>query len=157
MDQNQDLNPINPEASDQLVLDDLGRNYLYQGAKWARFLAIIGFIGIGLVVLMGLMMGTVFGAMNDTYGMSGASALAGPFATILYLIIGALYFVPTLYLFRFAKYSMEAIERKDQMSLNEGLKNQTSLFKFMGILTIIFLGLYALVILGGIFVAMAAA
>ena len=121
--------------------------YLKTTAKWANFLAIIGFIGVGFMVLAALFVGTFMSSMSD---FSEISPLIGSgfglAMTILYLIIAALYFFPTLYLYRFATKTKAAIRDYQTHNLTEGLKNLKSSFKFVGIMIAVILGLYALIL-----------
>lgn len=151
MDSINDLNQTEGVPEQHLTIDDVGRQYLYQAARWARFLAIIGFIFIGLIVVMASFMGTVFSGF-DQEG-TGLGSFGGPLISVVYLIMAGIYLIPTIFLFLFGKKTMEALERKDQILLNEGLENQKSLFKFLGIITIIVLALYALGVLAAIIIA----
>lgn len=153
-----DLNDL--QENQELKLDSTAIQYLASTVKWAKFLAIIGFIGVGLMVLMAFFAGTIFstiGAMDGGMGMPDAAALGGGLLTVIYLLIAILYFVPTLYLYRFAQKTGDALNAKNQELLNEGLENQKSLFKFMGVLTIVILSLYLLVLIGAMLFAAAAA
>ncbi len=135
--------------------------YLKESAKWANFLAIVGFISIGLLVILGLFMGaimnTAMGEMANQMG-AGAGAMPTTLITILYLIMGLLYFFPTLYLFRFARKMKVALASDDQAFLSASFMNLKSMFKFMGILMAIIIGFYLVIIvfmlLGGMFAMM---
>lgn len=140
------------EQGNQLDMDvqltQASKAYLSEAARWARFLGIVGFIFIGLFVIMALFMGSMFSSMP---GMEGAGALGGGFITAIYLVFAAIYFFPTLYLYRFGTRTKVALANYDTDGLTDGLGNLKSTFKFMGILTIIMLGLYGLLFLIGIF------
>src|SRR5690554_727834 len=64
-------------------------SFLTETRKWVNFLAILGFIAIGLMVISGLFFGTLMGAMVDQTGMSGmgGSAFFGVFYIIMPLFI----------------------------------------------------------------------
>lgn len=126
------------------------RDFLLYASKWANFLAILGFIGLGLMVLGGIFVmfvGSAFG------GVAGASQM-GLFG-IIYLVMGALYFFPTLYLYNFASKMKNAITKSNQEDLDLGFENLKSFFKFIGIFTIIMIGLYILAIIVGLGTAIA--
>jgi uncharacterized membrane protein (DUF485 family) len=61
-----------------------------------------------------------------------------------------LYFFPCLFLFRFASKMKHALAANDQAQLNTSFQNLKSLFRFVGILTIIFLAFYAIAIVFGL-------
>jgi len=135
-------------------LSPFDADVMRQTARWARFLAIVGFVMIGLMVLLGVFMGSLFarlGAMqNEMTGMPapiGMEAL-GTTYTVMFLLIGALYFVPTLLLFQFATRTLRALGPVfDPLTFSNGLQAQRRLYKFMGILMIIVLSLYGIGIL----------
>jgi hypothetical protein len=124
---------------------------LRQTARWARFLAIMGFVMIGIMVVFGVFMGSMFarlGAMqNEMTGMPtpiGMEAL-GTTYTVMFLLIGALYFVPTLLLYQFATRTLRALGPTfDPLTFTNGLHAHRRLYKFMGILMIIVLSLYGI-------------
>jgi hypothetical protein len=134
----------------ELQLDQQASNFLGEAARWARFLSILGFVMCGLLVLLGIFMGTFlansFGGMN----LGGASMLGSGFFTFIYLLAALFYFFPCLYLFHFGSKTRLAIRNNDQELLSASFKNLKSCFKFFGILAIIVLGLYALALIAGI-------
>lgn len=139
----------------QLHISQAAKSYLFESAKWGKFLSIVGFVMSGLLVLLGLFMGTIFG-MLSTYSpnpLPFPSFLIG----IFYIGIALLYIFPCLYLYRFATQTKDALASNDSDTLTTALMNHKSLFKFMGICTIVVLCLYALIlvfaIIGGAFLA----
>lgn len=137
----------------QIIDDNFGgstlnseiKSYLAETAKWGYFLSIVGFIGIGFMVLAGLFMGSFM----STLGMGAAGLINPAVFTVMYLIIAALYFFPVLYLFRFSTKMKVALRSDNEAELTTSFQNLKSLYKFMGILTAIILGLYALIFVFG--------
>ena len=123
----------------ELVLTEEAKSHLFQAAKWARFLAIVGFIMVGLMVLLGLFSSVFISAFESEEFSAFPSALF----TGLYVVIAAVYFFPTYYLFRFASRTRDALSEDDSDLLEGGLEQLKSCFRFMGILVIIMLALYA--------------
>ena len=68
------MDPILDQGTDQqglgLGLGQLTRSDLYEAARWAKFLAIVGFVSLGLLVLMGLFFLVTMGSMSR-YGGGG--------------------------------------------------------------------------------------
>lgn len=131
------------------------RAFLSEIARWANFLAIIGFIMIGIIVIVAIFAGSVISTMASQYpGSSAFGAIGGGFITVLYLIIAGIYVFPVLYLYRFATKMKLALRTDNQESLSSSFENLKSHYKFIGILMIITLALYALgiliVIIGGL-------
>ncbi|WP_396218654.1 hypothetical protein [Flavobacterium sp.] len=126
--------------------------FLQESAKWSKFMAIIGFIGIGLMVLVSLFMAIGFSAM-------GASTMPElPFSmsvfSIIYVLFAAIYFFPVYYLYQYATKTSAALHSKNKQLLTDGLENLKSHHKFLGIFTLIIISLYGFIfvfaILGGI-------
>ena len=135
----------------ELVLNNYAKGFLKETAKWANFLAIIGFIGIGFMVLAGFFMGTI---MSTLPNMNDMPFNIGPFMTGIYLLMALLYFFPVRYLYRFAVKMKASLASNDDEELAEAFLNLKSHYKFVGILAIIMLAFYALIILFSIAAAL---
>lgn len=132
------------EAQSGMELDRNSLEDLFITARWAQFLAIAGFVFMGLMVLIGLMAAITAGnTMNNAYG----GALSGTITLVVMIIIGALYFFPLLYLYRFAKNTKQAITRNSQVDIAYAFKNLRAHYQFIGILMAIILGIYAIAFL----------
>ncbi|WP_345166501.1 DUF5362 family protein [Nibribacter koreensis] len=131
-------------------------NFLYATAKWGKFLAIVGFVGVGIMVLIGLFGGSIMGAAMST-AMEADESINNPMLGSMgflfgffYLLIAVLYFFPVLYLYKFSTKMQDGLRSKDEMTVESSFENLKSLFKFMGILTVVILGFYALIIVFGV-------
>jgi uncharacterized membrane protein len=150
MEQNQDSTLF------EMSLDQTGRAHLSEAAKWAKFLSIMGFIGCGLIVLVGVFFGSLFstfsGELNRTgpYGDMATSGGLGAVAAIMYIIIALIYFFPCLFLFRFATKMKTALASNDQETLNNSFQNLKATFRFIGILTLIGLCFWVLALIFGL-------
>ncbi len=130
----------------ELQIDPQSNSYLREAAKWGKFLAIIGFIGCALIVLIGIFAGSIMAsAFGDLGGGFGGGFGVG--MAIGYILLALIAFFPYLYLFRFATQMQIALRNNDQASLTSSFMNLKSCFKFVGIMTIIVLALYALMII----------
>lgn len=139
------------DDDDQNILTDQAFRYLDSGARWARFLAIVGYVGIGLMVLAALF-AVVAGASYGRRGMYGSDvpvALMG----FLYIIMAVLYFFPIHYLYNFATKAREAFVRRDAKTLEAAMRFMSLHYQFLGILMIIVLSLYGLMLLIGLMAA----
>lgn len=129
-----------------LPLSDRAANYLKEAARWARFLAIFGFVVMGIVLLAGVALTTYFSSvMASELGPMGGAIL--PF---VYILFSLLYFFPCLYLFRFARKTSSAVLASDMMLMEEGFRNLKAFFRYMGILLIVVLSFYALALVLGV-------
>jgi uncharacterized membrane protein (DUF485 family) len=120
---------------------------LNETRKWTNFLSIMGFIFIGLMILIAFAAGSMFAAMGES---ESNMPFSGTILGFFYLVIAFIYFFPILYLYRFSKFTKKALETQNPNDLNEAFKNLKSHYRFMGIITIIMIVLYALLFLIGI-------
>ena len=131
-----------------LSIDPTTKAHLSEAAKWARFLAIVGMIGFALtvVILAFAMIASTTGSFDENYGPYGMGAYGfGVFAG--YMIIAAvLYFFPLLFTLRFANKMRSALNANDQQALNTSFQNLKICFRYIGILTIIFLAVVAIAV-----------
>lgn len=133
------------EQFEELRIDRLSKEFLTETARWATFLAILGFIGIGFMVIIALFMMTLGASFNSESKMMPLGG--GAVVAIFYLIIAAFYFIPINYLYRFSSNMKVALRTNDQATLTKAFEYIKSHYKFIGILTIIFIGFYILMIL----------
>jgi len=141
----------------QLVITEEIKRDLSETAKWGTFIAIVGFIGVGFMVIaaVGMMvfMSTMSSISPDTgspFGIFGGGILGG-----FYLILAALYFFPVLYLYKFSSKMKMALNGDDDVALHDAFKNLKSVYKFLGIMTIAFIALYGLFFVIGLLGGMA--
>jgi len=132
-----------------LHIDPLTKSHLWETARWARFLSILGFILCALIILGGIFFASIFNSFtgnSDVYGGAGLNPTAFGFAmAVVYILFAVVYFFPCLFLYRFATRMKTALNSNAQQELNISFQNLKSLFKYVGIITIIILVLYALV------------
>jgi hypothetical protein len=140
------MESTNQSSFFELSVDLESIEHLTETARWAKFLAIVGFIMCGLIAIVSFFIGTIF-ASSSLSGFSGTgagmgSALGGVFITLVYLVIAVAQFFPCLFLYQFAVRLRMALRTNDQVKLNQSLKSQKFLFRYAGIATIIVLCLY---------------
>ena len=129
----------------ELQIDPTASALLREASKWAKFLAIMGFILCGFLVFAGIFAGTLFSSfsnMGSQYGGSPMPATMGGLMTGFYIIMALVYFFPCLFLYRFSTKTQVALRSNDQQQLISSLSNLKSYFKFIGILTIIWLSFW---------------
>jgi hypothetical protein len=113
---------------------------------WVRFLSVLMFISVGLMFLAGLVMMVSFAAPA---GMKGAGV--GPILGVFYWVIGILYLAPALFLYRFASSIDDLLKGGGDVALEMALGSQKSFWRFVGITALIFICLYALILLVAVF------
>jgi uncharacterized membrane protein YesL len=139
----------------ELSIDHESVGYLTETARWGKFLAIVGFVTCGLIAIFSFFAGSILAnspalAAYPSAEVHTVSTIGGAFLTVIYLILAVVYFFPCLYLYRYSIRMKEALNTNDQVKLNESLKNQKMLFRYVGIVTIIALcfEVIALIIFG---------
>lgn len=127
------------------TLSEIAISYIKESAKWSRFLGILGFIGVGLLVLLAIFMAAMMSNVN-----SGFMPFPPAMFSLIYLVMAALYFMPVYYLYNYGVKMNKALNERNQNLLNEGFGNLKSHHKFLGISAIVVLSLYALIIIFGV-------
>lgn len=135
--------------SNDLTITPNSRAYLSETAKWAKFLAILGFIGCGLMAVAAFSLPFIMNYLpgNEMTQMGGLSKGVGTIMTILYLGIAVLMVFPCLYLFRFSTKMKTALSQSEFEVLDTSFSNLKSFFKFYGIMTIITMSFYVLILI----------
>jgi uncharacterized membrane protein YjgN (DUF898 family) len=133
-----------------LTVDPVTKAHLYETAKWARFLAIVGFVFLGLMVVGGIFVSFMLSASMGSMGneFDAPSPMGSVFTggmIFFYIVMAALMFFPLLYLYRFAARVKFSIEGNDQETLNSSFHQLKMCFRYVGIFTIVLLGFYALI------------
>jgi Family of unknown function (DUF5362) len=148
MEQNQDTSLFG------LNIDPITKNHLSDAARWAKFLAIMGFIVCGLIVIVGIFAGSLVQNFSSRYEGFGNTEINtrgfGAVATVMYILIALLYFFPCLFLFNFASKMKIALLSNDQNKLNSSFQNLKKTFRYVGVLTIIILSCYVLALVIGL-------
>lgn len=119
--------------------------HLEAARKWAFFLAVLGFIGIGLMVILSLV---VFAVGSIGFDQYQSTPFPMGFLGFVYLIMAVLYFFPVYYLLKFATNMKTAIALKNELTLEEGFRYLKNHYQFIGIITIIIISIYILALIG---------
>jgi hypothetical protein len=139
--------PVMPEQPQGILLLEDAQSFLLQSGKWARFLGVIGFISSAFIALVGLFFGTIMTALTHLQPTS-ATALPMAFGGAMgffYILIAVFNFFVALYLYHFGARVKQGILYQDAAEVTQGLGKLKSMFKLLGITTIVMLALYALI------------
>jgi hypothetical protein len=118
---------------------------LRETRPWVTLIAVMGFIGAGLMVLLGLAMM----AMGKGLGRGIPASLG-----FVYVIIAALYVLPSVLLLRYSSSIGRLLEGAGTPALVDALRNQKAFWRAVGIMTLVFIGIMALSFFGGLAGAM---
>ena len=141
-----------------MVVDETMKADLLSSAKWAKFLLVLCAIGLVVLFVAGIAMiffGSKFGACSpDAHvGPNPPCPFAGGigiFTGILYLVLAVIMLYPLVKGFQFANGVKAACKTGSEAQLARGFAGMRSYLKFYGILTIIFLILYAIIAILGL-------
>ncbi|MGZ3846397.1 MAG: DUF5362 family protein [Flavisolibacter sp.] len=143
------MEEVQPSTLFSLSIDPETKAHLFETARWARFLAIVGMIGLALMVVFGVFysiwLSTAIGALYGQPGMESAPAFSTGAAVgsgALFISVAIVGFFPLLFIFRFATLMKIALTGNDQESLNTSFQNLKRYFRYLGIITIIGIGLW---------------
>jgi hypothetical protein len=135
----------NIKSTDPILINNEIKEHLIEASKWAKFLAIMGYIAIGIMMLAAIFMVAVGMPFGGEYagGRIQTSLIA-----FIYIIGAVIYIFPTNFLYKSSVSIRQGIESNDQASLTSGFENMKSLYKFIGIFTIVILSFYIVILLG---------
>lgn len=127
-------------------------SFLKETGKWAKFLSIVGFVSMGIMIIAALFASTLpntIPGLENTL-MSSAGLISG-----LYVLMAAIYFFPFYYLFQFSNKINKALKQNDNRLLEDSFKNLKSHYKFIGVFTLIFILFYIVIIFMAVFTGIA--
>ena len=140
------------ESLFSMEIDEPIKTNFLEMARWTKFLAVLGFVFLGLMLTLGLV------AMA---AVAMASSIAGPFAAlggvgifVLYCLFAALEFYPIYALFKYSVCVKKALLTYNKDEFYMAISWLKNMFRYMGIMAIIFLSLYGVVIVFAMLAAM---
>ena len=119
---------------------DAAVHTMSQTKPWVRFISVMMFIGSGFMMLGGL--GAIVVGLIGA-GMGEVEAAFIPFLGVLYIVMAFLYIVPASYLWSYATRIGVLQQQKSLGNLASSLEPQKSFWRFVGILMLVVLVLYA--------------
>lgn len=123
------------------------KSYLRQTVRWTNFLAILGFIGTGFMILFALIMILGGGAMSQYSSQFPIRGMAIGYSVfgVIYLAVSALYFYPVFCLYKFGRLMKYGMMTENEVQITEAFRYQRNMYRFMGIMMVVIIGLYVLV------------
>jgi hypothetical protein len=124
-------------------LDETAKAHLLETTRWTKFLAIMGFIFTGLLIIVAFaMMGS--GSLLSAFSPGLAGAGMGLGMGIAYLFVALIYLYPAYALFKFSSCTKKGINTGNQELINDGFRHQKNMYRFFGIMLIILIIVYLL-------------
>jgi hypothetical protein len=126
---------------EQITLTSGAKNFLRETAKWGKFLSILGFIALGLMLMGSFFIGAFYNTMPQADIMPFDLGIV---VTLIYIVVALIYIFPIYYLYQFSVKMKEALISKDDTVLVTAFEMLKSHYKFIGVFTIIMLSVYLL-------------
>ncbi len=135
---------MNENQTPQIILDQTAIGHLFIARKWSSFLSIVGFVIIGIMILLPL--GVLL--MASRFPQDELLKVTALFQVAPIVIMMLIYGFPIYYLYQFGKYSKIAIDNFESDAITIAFKYLKLHYRFMGILVVVVLVGYILAIAG---------
>ncbi len=132
------------QEKEKTELEQVNITALVKAWKWAMFIAVLGFIATGVLLIVGIIAMAFLCIFNKGASSSTLTAWLG---SSFIIAAGVSYFFPVLYLFRFSKNMRDIKNKNDKQLLTKAFSNLRSCFTWFGILVIIGIVLYVVTFL----------
>ena len=130
-----------------LIIDDFLKQTLWDMCKWTSFLAILGFVGVGLLVIFSLF----FLFFSSQYSQNTPYNFSF-FVVPMYALMAGISFILNLRLWQAGTKIKSGVNWSSQEDITAGITLLKTYFKTKGIIIIAVLALYVLIIAISIFV-----
>lgn len=149
MDNFEEVEPVEEAGheQEQLIVTEEIRSYIYETAKWTKFLAIVGLVFSVFLALMAFSANAIIEGLVAATPGNPLAQMGTAFLTVYFLSISLMLFYPSFQLFKYSNAANTAVLYTDQENFTIAMKKMKSVFKFWGIMAIIVLALYLLSIL----------
>jgi len=142
-----EANAVNPLSG--RVLTENMLYYLKGASPWLRFVGIVGFIFLGIMLVGVIALIAGVGSLANSLGMGAFSS----FVFVIYLPTLIIMFFLVFFTYRFGKRIQAYLHTGDSAYLEDAFKNNKSYWTLTGVLFIIGLAGFALALIGGILAA----
>ena len=126
-----------------LTIDPASKSHLTDIARWAKFVAIVGFIMCAMTILLGFIMEASYSQMYSSRyeGLEPDRNTKGAGITmaVMLFISAVVYFFPFLFLLQFSSQMRSALVSNDQDTLNNAFQKLKNTLRYVGVLMIILL------------------
>jgi hypothetical protein len=135
------------EEVDALWISEDIRSYIYDTAKWTKFLSVVGFVFSAMIALSAFGTAAFLSTLAKVSPGNPMVQIGSTVLTVVYLLIALLQFYPSFLLFKFSTSATQAVLYADQPSLAVAMAKMKSFFKFWGVITIVFISFYILMMI----------
>jgi len=127
---------------------------LVETRPWVFFIAVLGFIMAGFMVLLAFFIFAVAAFAQGFASELGAGGLViGAMYALIYVVVGGLYLWVSYSLYRYATAIRELQTTSSTASMEQALDSQRSFWRLVGIMTAIYMCVMVLAMIVGLIVA----
>lgn len=130
MEENTIDTPIQSEP--EIKVSEIQKSYFAEIGKWSKFMGILYAICFGIIAVLGV----IFIILSSDIGEITEGLSAAIYGIIL-VVASVICIFPTIFLLKAAKGFKDGIKDCDTEKFEDGVKNTKSLYKFLGIYSII--------------------
>lgn len=146
---NSNFNPSQEDIFKENLLSEEAQKSLFATGKWGKFLAIVNFIILGILLLF-----VIFFSLFLTSSSIIPSGFMDNFALglfpILYIAMIIIYCIPNYFLLKFSNNLKNGIANQSPHLLASAFHIQKVIFQIIGVMTIGTIALYTLIFIIGI-------
>ena len=140
---------MNHTSKGPFILSEAAKQEMLNIGKWAKYIAVSGFVIGGITILFGVFTGLIsIGLISLGVDSEAMSNLPSWLVILVYIVITGAYFIPFLLLYNFAIRIKAAILLESEKLFVNALNNLNQCLRFLGIITITIIAIYVLVRVG---------
>jgi membrane-anchored glycerophosphoryl diester phosphodiesterase (GDPDase) len=135
--------PVPPSGGGHSTITHNMVEALQRTKPWVRFMSVIMFILLALMILGALAM--LVGGLVGMGRMGARGGLPMAAASLLYVLIAILYAPPAIFLWKYAS-NIASMAENQAWGMEQALRSQKSFWKYVGILTLVVMVVYAIIL-----------
>ncbi|MCU0408409.1 MAG: hypothetical protein MUD02_05625 [Bacteroidales bacterium] len=130
-----------------MELDDISLARLRRAGRWAMFIGVSGLTVLGVLIAGGILAGTFLAAFSK--GDTG-KAISDEVFVISALAASLICLFPVVFILRFSRNVIHAVNNRDQVSLKKAIRNLGLYFTYIGLLIVLLIiGYLAVLVITG--------
>jgi|GEM_PF-847129 len=139
--QTQRSEPSTPRSAVVMELFPEAQMHLNRIRQWTYFFGIIGYIGIGFLLIVGVGLFALWSSMPEL------NETLPSWIGLIYVVLAGAYIYPVVKLMEFSSKMKTALGKAEGMDLNAAFQALRQHFGYLGWFTVAFLILYVLILL----------
>lgn len=137
-------------TSPNLNLTPAALKYLKTAARWAKFLALMGFVFVGLMILAGLFIGVIYNITESDMMMDQEMSIPSLLLSFLYISLAVILLIPNLFMNSFANKMVKSIEKRDEILVSKSFRSLKNWFLYFFLSVVVLIILYIVGLIFGL-------